>query len=107
MVGEINDEYDDEVAEIERLEDGTVLVDAKMIVEDVNQTFDLSIPTDGPETLGGYLYDKFGHAPDVGESVKVDGVVFAIEGVQRNRITWVKLERLDELEEAEQTEQVA
>ena len=107
LVGEINDEYDDEVAEIERLEDGTVLVDAKMIVEDVNQTFDLSIPTDGPETLGGYLYDKFGHAPDVGESVKVDGVVFAIEGVQRNRITWVKLERLDELEEAEQTEQVA
>ena len=92
LVGEINDEYDEEVAEVELLEDGTVLVDAKMIVEEVNSTLDMDIPTDGPETLGGFLYGKFGHAPDVGESVEVDDVVFAIQGVQRNRITWVKVE---------------
>lgn len=98
LVGEINDEYDEEVAEVERLEDGTILVDAKMIVEDVNETLDVDIPTDGPETLGGYLYDKFGHAPDVGETVQVDGLLFAIEGVQRNRITWVKVEKVEETE---------
>ncbi|MCA9777243.1 MAG: HlyC/CorC family transporter [Candidatus Eremiobacteraeota bacterium] len=96
LVGEINDEYDQEVAEVERLDDGTVLVDAKMILEDVNETLDISLPIDGPETLGGYLYDKFGHAPDVGETVLVDDIKFAIEGVQRNRITWVKVVRLSE-----------
>ena len=96
LVGEINDEYDQEVAEIERLDDGTILVDAKMILEDVNETLDIDLPIDGPETLGGYLYDKFGHAPDVGETVLVDDIKFAIEGVQRNRITWVKVERLTE-----------
>ncbi len=96
LVGEINDEYDQEVAEIERLDDGTILVDAKMILEDVNETLDIDLPIDGPETLGGYLYDKFGHAPDVGETVLVDDIKFAIEGVQRNRITWVKVERLSE-----------
>ena len=106
LVGEINDEYDEEVAEVERLADGTILVDAKMIVEDVNETLDCDIPTDGPETLGGYLYDKFGHAPDVGESVQVEDLLFAIEGVQRNRITWVKVERLTEDTEEGQ-EQVA
>ena len=105
LVGEINDEYDDEVAEVERLEDGTILVDAKMIVEDVNETLDVDIPTNGPETLGGYLYDQFGHAPDVGESVQVDGLLFAIEGVQRNRITWVKVEKVGETENSQ--EQVA
>lgn len=102
LVGDINDEYDREVAEIEHLEDGTILVDAKMILEDVNETLDISLPIDGPETLGGYLYDQFGHAPDVGESVEVDDIRFAIEGVQRNRITWVKVVRLsEELEEFE------
>lgn len=93
LVGEINDEYDDEIAEIEYLEDGSVRVDAAMIVEDVNNQFDIDIPTDGPETLGGYLYDLFGHAPEVGESVEVDGVMFSVEEVQRNRITWVKVRR--------------
>ena len=102
LVGEINDEYDEEIAEIEHLEDGSVLVDAKMILEDVNDTLDIEIdiPSDGPETLGGYLYDKFGHAPEVGETVQVDGLLFAIQGVQRNRITWVKVEKLSEDERA-------
>ena len=90
------DKMVEEVAEIERLDDGTILVDAKMILEDVNETLDIDLPIDGPETLGGYLYDKFGHAPDVGETVLVDDIKFAIEGVQRNRITWVKVERLSE-----------
>jgi magnesium and cobalt exporter, CNNM family len=106
LVGEITDEYDEEIAEVEHLDDGTILVDAKMIVEDVNETLDCDIPTDGPETLGGYLYDKFGHAPDVGESVQVEDLLFAIEGVQRNRITWVKVERLTQDDNSEQ-EQVA
>lgn len=95
LVGEINDEYDQEVAEVEYLEDGSILVDGAMILEDVNDTLDIDIPTDGPETLGGYLYDIFGHAPEVGEKVQVDDVLFAIEGVQRNRITWVKIEKLN------------
>ncbi|HIB63613.1 MAG TPA: hypothetical protein EYO33_00425, partial [Phycisphaerales bacterium] len=107
LVGEINDEYDEDIAEVEHLEDGSILVDAKMIVEDVNETLDIDIPTDGPETLGGFLYDKFGHAPDVGESILVEDYRFAIEGVQRNRITWVKVERLSEGEAEQEKEQVA
>ena len=106
LVGEINDEYDEEIAEVEHLEDGSILVDAKMIVEDVNETLDIDIPTDGPETLGGFLYDRFGHAPDVGESILVEDYRFAIEGVQRNRITWVKVERLSEGEADREKEQV-
>jgi magnesium and cobalt exporter, CNNM family len=107
LVGEINDEYDQEVAEVEHQEDGTILLDAKMILEDVNETLSISIPTNGPETLGGYLYDKFGHAPDVGETVLVDDIKFAVEDVERNRITWVKVERLSADEIRNEREQVA
>lgn len=99
IVGDINDEYDEEVAEIEHLADGSALVDGAMIVEDVNEHLDLDIPTEGSETLGGYLYELFGHAPLIGESTQVDGVRFAVEGVQRRRITWVRIEKLGSIEQ--------
>lgn len=101
IVGDINDEYDDDVGDIERLDDGSAMVDAKMIVEDVNEHLDIDIPTEGSETLGGYLYELFGHAPQIGESVHAGGVRFVVEGVQRKRITWVRVERLDPSESAE------
>ena len=101
IVGDINDEHDKEVADIEHLADGSALVDGAMIVEDVNEHLDLDIPTEGSETLGGYLYEMFGHAPQIGESVQVDGVRFAVEGVQRKRITWVRIEKVDSPEYAE------
>lgn len=109
IVGEINDEYDREVAEVQRLAEGSTLVDAKMIIEDVNENLSIALPTDGPETLGGYLYELFGHAPIAGESVQVDEVRFTIAGVQRNRITWVQIDKVDPLElgESDESERVA
>lgn len=107
IVGDINDEYDKEVAEIEHLADGSALVDGAMIVEDVNEHLDLDIPTEGSETLGGYLYEMFGHAPQIGESVQVDGVRFAVEGVHRKRITWVRIEKVDSSEYRKEKERVA
>ena len=107
IVGEINDEYDDDVAEIERLNDGSAMVDAKMIVEDVNDHLDVALPTEGSETLGGYLSEVFGHAPLVGESVEVDGVRFSVEGVLRRRITWVRIEKLLDSSHQIQKERVA
>jgi putative hemolysin len=101
IVGDIHDEHDKEVADIEHLADGSVLVDGAMIVEDVNEHLDLDIPTESSETLGGYLYELFGHAPQIGESVQVDGVRFAVEGVQRKRITWVRIEKLSQTEQNE------
>lgn len=105
IVGEINDEYDDEVAELERLADGSFRLDAKMIVEDVNENLNATLPTDGSETLGGYLYELFGHAPAEGEKVQVDGLRFAIEGMQRNRITWVRVERVSDREYEDEEEE--
>ena len=107
IVGDINDEHDIEVAEIEHLTDGSALVDGAMIVEDVNEHLDLDIPTEGSETLGGYLYELFGHAPQIGESVQVDGVRFAVEGVQRKRITWVRIEKVNSVQYAGEKERVA
>ncbi len=95
IVGEISDEYDKEERKIEPREDGTVSVDAGMVIEDVNALLDTDLPTDEYETIGGYVYGLLGHIPRDGESSEVDGVRIRVEQVQRQRIKRVHVARLD------------
>lgn len=96
IVGEITDEYDPEnPPTVIREQSGSALVDAKMILEDVNATLSLSLPVDEYETLGGYVYGLLGRVPAQGESIEVDGLRLEVAGVDRQRITSVRLSRLD------------
>ncbi|HXE71896.1 MAG TPA: transporter associated domain-containing protein [Candidatus Nitrosotenuis sp.] len=94
IVGEITDEYDREIAPLQRIDENTAIVDAKMILEDVNEELGLELPVEEYETLGGYLYGMLGHVPTLGEAVEVDGVRLQVEAVERRRITRVRVERL-------------
>jgi len=96
IVGEITDEYDPEnPPTVIREQNGSALVDAKMILEDVNATLSLSLPVDEYETLGGYVYGLLGRVPAQGESIEVDGLRLEVAGVDRQRITSVRLSHLD------------
>lgn len=95
IVGEINDEYDQEVADLEWLPDGAAVVDAKMILEDVNESLGVELPVDEHETLGGFVYGLLGKVPQAGEMIELDGLRLTVENVQRRRITQVKIERVE------------
>ncbi len=96
IVGEITDEYDPEnLPTVIREQNGSALVDAKMILEDVNATLSLSLPVDEYETLGGYVYGLLGRVPAQGESIEVDGLRLEVAGVDRQRITSVRLSGLE------------
>jgi CBS domain containing-hemolysin-like protein len=95
IVGEITDEYDKDTQAIELLKDGSVTIDAKTIIEDVNAALELDLPVDDYETIGGYVYGLLGHVPREGENTEVDGVVINVEQVQRQRITKVRLSHKD------------
>ncbi len=99
IVGEINDEYDREVAELEYQADGSAVVDAKMILEDVNESLSLQLPVDEHETLGGFLYGLFGKVPKAHEVVEFDGLRMTVLEVHRQRITRVLVEHFSEVEE--------
>ncbi len=95
IVGEIIDEYDPEGVPVVAMEaDGAARVDAKMILEDVNSTLDLNLPVDEHETLGGYVYGLLGRVPVQGEAVEVDGLRLEVAGVDRQRITSIRIRRL-------------
>lgn len=96
IVGEITDEYDQAHEGIQMSRDGSSIVDAKTIIEDVNDILNLDLPYDEHETLGGYVYGLFGRVPKAGESMEVDGLKLTVEATHRQRITRVRIRPLSD-----------
>jgi magnesium and cobalt transporter len=74
IVGEIQDEYDLEEAMLVEEEGGSVMVDARLNIEEIEEYFDIEIPRDKYDTVGGYLFHLLNHVPVAGETV-VAGVL--------------------------------
>lgn len=92
IVGEIEDEYDQGAPRVQPQDDGSVLVDASMVIEDVNEELGVKIPVgDDFETLAGLVYELLGHVPKAGEQAAVNGLVITVWRVHRHRITQVRL----------------
>lgn len=92
IVGEIHDEYDEDLKEIEISSDGTELVNAKMSITDFNEKFKTNIPEDDEyKTLSGFLYKLTGKIPDLYEEIKYMDLTFVIVKKSQRRIRQVKV----------------
>ncbi len=105
IVGEITDEYDVERAPIERIDDDTARVTARLAVEDLGELFGVELPDrDDVETVGGLLAEALGRVPILGAQAVVHGLELTAEqtGGRRNRIDTILVRRLpDEAAEDE------
>jgi CBS domain containing-hemolysin-like protein len=91
IVGEINDEYDEEVRAQIIQENGTYLLDGALAVRDANRRFNLRLPEEsGYTTLAGFLLARAGRLPRQGESIEHDGARFTVERVERRRIRRIR-----------------
>ncbi|WP_114906065.1 hemolysin family protein [Ornithinimicrobium murale] len=97
IVGEITDEYDRDVVEVETLEDGTVRVPATMPVDDLNEMFDVEIETEDVDSVGGLLAAQIGMVPIVGSSAQVAGLRLTAERMagRRRRVATLLVERVE------------
>lgn len=91
LVGEIHDEFDTDAEPIERLADGTVLVNATMNVGDLNDQLGLHLPDDPWDSVGGLVFGTLGRVPVPGDEVEVEEVLMVVERVDGRRISRVKL----------------
>jgi CBS domain containing-hemolysin-like protein len=114
IVGEITDEYDIERAPIERIDDESARVSARLALEDLGELFGIDLPDrDDVETVGGLLAEALGRVPIPGAQVDVHGLRLVAEnaGGRRNRIDTVLVSRLphpsDEDEEPATSEETA
>lgn len=96
IVGEIQDEFDDERNEIIELGEKTYSVDGKVLLEQINDLFELSIDTEDVDvdTVGGWVYAKVEYPPRIGKQVETEGAIFTIEEMDKVRITRVHIEVL-------------
>lgn len=94
IVGEIQDEYDEEEPLFQWREEGKVLIaDARLDIEDLNLMFNVELPQEGYETLGGFIYSHLGHVPEPGETLEFNNLVMDIKNVEGQRITRVRIEK--------------
>ncbi len=94
IVGEIQDEYDDEEPLFEwRDEDKILIADARIDIEDLNVVLNVELPQNGYETLGGFIYNVLGHVPQPGETLEHGHLFIEILEVEGQRITRVKISK--------------
>lgn len=95
IVGEIQDEYDEEEALHHWEVPGEVLIaNARIDIDDLNKLLSTDLPRTGFETLGGFIYDHLGSIPAEGLAFKVNDLDLDILKVEGQRIAQVKLRRL-------------
>jgi CBS domain containing-hemolysin-like protein len=98
VVGEITDEYDREAPPVERLNDGSCRVTARLPVDDLEELYGVDLPHEDVETVGGLMASLLGRVPIPGATVEVDGLVLVAESAKgrRNQIGTVLVRRKEE-----------
>jgi CBS domain containing-hemolysin-like protein len=94
IVGEIQDEFDAEEAMVQQLNEHEALVDAMVMLDDLNETLSLALQEEDVDTLGGFVYARLGRVPEQGDEVVADGVRLIVDDVEGNRITKVRVVKL-------------
>jgi putative hemolysin len=94
IVGEIQDEYDWEERPVERLRDGSLVVEGTVSTADLREKFGVPLPDSAEfETVAGFMLDRLGSVPKGGEVVTTGDHRLTVVDVERNRISKVKVEK--------------
>ena len=90
LVGEIQDEYDNESPVAEKIAENTYRVIASASLDDINKKLPHSFEKDGPyETLAGLLSLKFGKIPNINEKIETDGYEITVVSKDQNSVQMV------------------
>ncbi|WP_334135081.1 HlyC/CorC family transporter [Tepidimonas sp.] len=97
IVGEIEDEFDDdeEEGDIFALADGSWRVSGDTPIERVNEAFQVALPEADFDTIGGYIAHAMGRVPRRGEAYEVAGLRFAVQHARGGAVRWFKVARVE------------
>jgi CBS domain containing-hemolysin-like protein len=97
LVGELHDEFDaDEEPLLVRVDGSRWLVDGRASVDEVRERLGIEIPDGDYVTLGGYLFDGFGHIPEEGETLQAGNWSLRVVEMDKRRIAKVVAQQLGE-----------
>ncbi|MBI1347189.1 CBS domain-containing protein [bacterium] len=99
IVGEIEDEYDEDIIRqrIHQISENVLEVDARVHLDDLNERFDFHLPEDAEfDTIGGLIFSLVGQVPVVGETVRYEKLLFTVLAADRRKITQARIEVIPE-----------
>lgn len=94
IVGNIQDEYDDEEEEISKINETTFTVDGTADIEEVSEIIGAKLPEGEYDTLGGFIISLLGRIPSDGETpeAEYEALRFKVQQVEEHRIGKVLVE---------------
>lgn len=91
IVGDIDDEYDDYIDDIQSIKENEFLVAGSTRIEVANEMMGLNLESEDFDSVGGFLIGQLGRLPIQGERVLYGHVVFVVEEIDRNRIKKIRV----------------
>jgi len=92
IVGEIQDEFDTERPELVQIGERRYQVDARMLVEDLEDALQIEFSERDEDTIGGVVLSELGRRPRIGDEVEVGPLRLRVTDAQLNRIKSLELE---------------
>ena len=92
IVGEIQDEYDEEMPLFEKIDAHTFIIDGTMQLDELNEELGIDLPEEeGVDSIAGFLLGRFGSVPKFDEKLEFNGYEFTIIKATKKRIEKVKI----------------
>jgi CBS domain containing-hemolysin-like protein len=91
IVGEIQDEFEEEVPDVQALGQGRYLVDGALPLVDLKEDLGIDIPPNGADTLAGFVQEKLGSVPNPGDFVVAAGHRIEVSEMENKRVRKVVL----------------
>jgi len=91
IIGDIQDEFDNEKEDVLELGDGVWLCETRVNLEDLSERIGIPLPLEDFDTLGGFVFDLFGKIPVKYEKAEWEGHNFIIQDVEGHKINSVKI----------------
>ncbi len=91
IVGDISDEHDEDIVGVHQQRDGSLVVEGKVTLRDLNRRFEWRLPDEEASTIAGLILHETRCIPDVGQVFTFHGFRFEILGRRRNQITSIRI----------------
>src|SRR3990172_6086013 len=91
IVGDIQDEQEKELREIDEIAANRYLVDGKTNIDKVNERLGVGLPEDEFESIGGFVLGLFGRLPAEGDQVRYQNIMFTVLRLRKNRISRIRV----------------
>ena len=91
IVGDIRDEQEKELREIDEIASNRYIVDGRTDIEKVNLKLGVALPQDEFETIGGFVLGLFGRLPAEGDQMRYQNMMFTVLRLRKNRISRVRV----------------